>query len=60
MTARIRDFDDAGFDPFGAEEHVFGDIVDLHERLATLRAHECSQNGTHKRVTEEWLYMRMP
>ena len=34
---RIRDFDDTNFNPFVAEETVFGDIIDLHSRLAALR-----------------------
>jgi cytochrome P450 len=35
---RIKDFSDGSFDPFVAEEGVFGDIADLHLPLARLRA----------------------
>jgi cytochrome P450 len=34
---KIQDFDDDGFNPFVAEELVFGDIADLHTPLAKLR-----------------------
>jgi cytochrome P450 len=34
---KVRDFDDPGFDPFVAEETVFGDVVDLYTPLAELR-----------------------
>jgi len=35
---RIEDFDDPTYDPFKAEEGVFGDLTNIHEHLASLRA----------------------
>jgi cytochrome P450 len=35
--AKINDFDDLHFDPFAADDEGFGDLIDLHQRIARLR-----------------------
>ena len=46
--ARIADMDDPAFDPFFADELVYGDTVDPYPRIAELRALGAVRPGTYR------------
>lgn len=45
---RIRDFDDPAYDPFLADELVFGDVADPYPRLAELRRQASVHEGDYR------------